>query len=163
LFPSLVLLPLCGSLWAPVCSVAKFMESRGNIEDALRIATDPDYKFELAVQLNKLDIAKVRGPYTQTSFTPMSATSAISCTFGISCTSEISCTFGISCTFWTSYNWDILYTWVSFGVCAGNRGGGAEREQVEAAWGPCALCRTGTSHFTRIARPQARSHSGLSL
>lgn len=48
-----------------VRSVAKFMESRGNVEDALRIATDPDYKFELAVQLGRLDIAKVRGPAVQ--------------------------------------------------------------------------------------------------
>lgn len=28
-------------------------------EDALNVATDPDYKFELAVQLGKLDVAKV--------------------------------------------------------------------------------------------------------
>lgn len=29
------------------------------IEDALEVATDPDYRFELAIQLGKLDIAKV--------------------------------------------------------------------------------------------------------
>lgn len=29
------------------------------IEDALEVATDPDYKFELAIQLGKLEIAKV--------------------------------------------------------------------------------------------------------
>lgn len=29
------------------------------LEDALNVATDPDYKFELAVQLGKLDVAKV--------------------------------------------------------------------------------------------------------
>lgn len=28
-------------------------------EDALEIATDPDYRFELAIQLGKLEIAKV--------------------------------------------------------------------------------------------------------
>ncbi|KAK3028321.1 hypothetical protein RJ639_037783 [Escallonia herrerae] len=39
-------------------SVARFLESRGMIEDALEVATDPDYRFELAIQLGKLDIAK---------------------------------------------------------------------------------------------------------
>jgi coatomer subunit beta' len=39
-------------------SVAHFLESRGMIEDALEVATDPDYRFELAIQLGKLDIAK---------------------------------------------------------------------------------------------------------
>lgn len=29
------------------------------IEDALEIATDPDYKFELAIQLGRLEIAQV--------------------------------------------------------------------------------------------------------
>lgn len=29
------------------------------IEDALEIATDPDYRFELAIQLGRLQIAKV--------------------------------------------------------------------------------------------------------
>jgi len=29
------------------------------IEDALEIATDPDYKFDLAIQLGRLEIAKV--------------------------------------------------------------------------------------------------------
>lgn len=42
-----------------VDSVAHFLESRGMIEDALEVATDPDYKFELAIQLGKLEIAKV--------------------------------------------------------------------------------------------------------
>lgn len=41
------------------CSVARFLESRGMIEDALEVATDPDYRFELAIQLGKLEIAKV--------------------------------------------------------------------------------------------------------
>ncbi len=36
------------------CSVARFLESRGMLEDALEIATDPDYKFDLAVQLGRL-------------------------------------------------------------------------------------------------------------
>ena len=40
-------------------SVARFLETRGMLEDALNVATDPDYKFELAVQLGKLDVAKV--------------------------------------------------------------------------------------------------------
>lgn len=31
------------------------------IEDALEVATDPDYRFELAIQLSKLTIAKVSG------------------------------------------------------------------------------------------------------
>ncbi|KAM7480429.1 hypothetical protein LguiA_028642 [Lonicera macranthoides] len=39
-------------------SVARFLESRGMIEDALEVATDPDYRFELAIQLGKLEIAK---------------------------------------------------------------------------------------------------------
>ena len=29
------------------------------IEDALKVATDPDYRFDLAIQLGKLDVAKV--------------------------------------------------------------------------------------------------------
>ncbi|CAH2053584.1 unnamed protein product, partial [Thlaspi arvense] len=39
-------------------NVAHFLESRGMIEDALEIATDPDYRFELAIQLGRLEIAK---------------------------------------------------------------------------------------------------------
>ncbi|XP_022714928.1 coatomer subunit beta'-2 isoform X1 [Durio zibethinus] len=39
-------------------SVARFLESRGMIDDALEVATDPDYRFELAIQLGKLEIAK---------------------------------------------------------------------------------------------------------
>lgn len=42
-----------------IYSVARFLESRGMIEDALEVATDPDYRFELAIQLGKLEIAKV--------------------------------------------------------------------------------------------------------
>lgn len=30
------------------------------IEEALEVATDADYRFELAIQLGKLEIAKVR-------------------------------------------------------------------------------------------------------
>jgi hypothetical protein len=30
------------------------------IEDALEVATDPDYRFELAIQLGRLEAAKVR-------------------------------------------------------------------------------------------------------
>lgn len=29
------------------------------LEDALEVATDPDYKFDLSVQLGRLDVAKV--------------------------------------------------------------------------------------------------------
>ncbi|XP_059457505.1 coatomer subunit beta'-2 isoform X2 [Corylus avellana] len=39
-------------------SVARFLESRGMIEDALEVATDPDYRFELAIQLGRLEVAK---------------------------------------------------------------------------------------------------------
>ncbi|PSR96848.1 Coatomer subunit beta, partial [Actinidia chinensis var. chinensis] len=39
-------------------SVARFLESRGMIEDALEVAIDPDYRFELAIQLGKLEVAK---------------------------------------------------------------------------------------------------------
>lgn len=40
-------------------SVAHFLESRGMVEEALEIATDPDYRFELAIQLGRLEIAQV--------------------------------------------------------------------------------------------------------
>jgi len=43
-----------------IASVARFLESRGMIEDALEVATDPDYRFELAIQLGRLEAAKVR-------------------------------------------------------------------------------------------------------
>ncbi|CAH8386008.1 unnamed protein product [Eruca vesicaria subsp. sativa] len=39
-------------------SVAHFLESRGMTEEALEIATDPDYRFELAIQLGRLEIAQ---------------------------------------------------------------------------------------------------------
>eukprot|EP00897_Mesotaenium_endlicherianum_P002794 jgi/Mesen1/2542/ME000161S01590 len=39
-------------------SVARFLETRGLPEDALEVATDPDYKFDLAVQLGRLQIAQ---------------------------------------------------------------------------------------------------------
>ncbi|KAG0457837.1 hypothetical protein HPP92_022994 [Vanilla planifolia] len=39
-------------------SVAHFLESRGMKEDALAVATDPNYKFDLAIQLGQLDVAK---------------------------------------------------------------------------------------------------------
>ncbi|KAJ8452033.1 hypothetical protein Cgig2_016614 [Carnegiea gigantea] len=39
-------------------SVARFLESRGMIVEALEVATDPDYRFELAIQLDRLEIAK---------------------------------------------------------------------------------------------------------
>lgn len=37
--------------------VARFLDNRGMPERALEIATDTDYRFELAVQLGHLDIA----------------------------------------------------------------------------------------------------------
>ena len=39
--------------------MAHFLESRGMPENALEVATDPNYRFDLAVQLERLDIAKV--------------------------------------------------------------------------------------------------------
>ncbi|KAG0612132.1 hypothetical protein M758_6G004300 [Ceratodon purpureus] len=39
-------------------SVAKFLESQGMVEDALAIATDLDYKFDLSIQLGRLETAK---------------------------------------------------------------------------------------------------------
>ncbi|XP_048337202.1 coatomer subunit beta'-2 [Ziziphus jujuba] len=39
-------------------SVARFLESRGMVEEALEVATDPDYRFELAIQLGILEVAK---------------------------------------------------------------------------------------------------------
>ncbi|KAK9060480.1 hypothetical protein SSX86_021184 [Deinandra increscens subsp. villosa] len=39
-------------------SVAHFLESRGMVEEAMEVATDPDYRFDLAIQLGKLEIAK---------------------------------------------------------------------------------------------------------
>ncbi|KAI3957373.1 hypothetical protein MKW98_003094 [Papaver atlanticum] len=39
-------------------SVAHFLESRGMLEDALEVATDPNYRFDLAIQLGRLYVAK---------------------------------------------------------------------------------------------------------
>lgn len=39
-------------------SVARFLETRGMLSEALEIAVDPDYKFDLAVQLGDLVTAK---------------------------------------------------------------------------------------------------------
>ncbi|KAL4457362.1 hypothetical protein ABPG75_012227 [Micractinium tetrahymenae] len=38
-------------------SIAKFLEAKGMPEQALEVATDPDYRFELAVSLGLLDLA----------------------------------------------------------------------------------------------------------
>lgn len=46
-----------------IASVARFLESRGMIEEALEVATDPDYRFELAMQLGRLEVAKVNFVY----------------------------------------------------------------------------------------------------
>ena len=40
--------------------MAHFLEARGMLEDALEVATDPDYRFDLAIQLGRLGTAKVR-------------------------------------------------------------------------------------------------------
>uniref|UniRef100_A0A0E0NBH6 COPA/B TPR domain-containing protein n=1 Tax=Oryza rufipogon TaxID=4529 RepID=A0A0E0NBH6_ORYRU len=37
-------------------SVARFLESRGMLEEALEIATDSNYRFDLAVQLGRLEL-----------------------------------------------------------------------------------------------------------
>jgi coatomer subunit beta' len=37
-------------------TIAKFLESQGFKEEALQVADDPDIKFDLALQLNKLDV-----------------------------------------------------------------------------------------------------------
>lgn len=42
-------------------SVARFLESRNMVAEALEVATDPDYRFELAIQLGRLEVAKVSG------------------------------------------------------------------------------------------------------
>jgi coatomer subunit beta' len=39
-------------------NVARFLESQGFKEEALQLSTDPDQRFDLAVQLAKLDVAK---------------------------------------------------------------------------------------------------------
>ncbi|CAI0422642.1 unnamed protein product [Linum tenue] len=39
-------------------NVARFLESRGMVEHALDVATDPDYRFELAIQLGRLEVAQ---------------------------------------------------------------------------------------------------------
>ncbi|EQC36489.1 hypothetical protein, variant 1 [Saprolegnia diclina VS20] len=39
-------------------AVARFLESQGFKEEALQLSTDPDQRFDLAVQLAKLDVAK---------------------------------------------------------------------------------------------------------
>lgn len=38
-------------------TVARFLESRDMVQEALDVATDPDYKFELALQLGDLTVA----------------------------------------------------------------------------------------------------------
>ncbi len=44
---------LCGAAGA-----ARFLEARQLPAEALQVAADPDYKFELAVQLGELSIAQ---------------------------------------------------------------------------------------------------------
>ena len=40
-----------------MCRVAKFLETRGLTEKALQVAQDADYRFELALQLDNVDVA----------------------------------------------------------------------------------------------------------
>jgi len=37
--------------------IARFLESQGLLEEALQVTTDPDHKFDLAIQLEKMDVA----------------------------------------------------------------------------------------------------------
>ncbi|KAL8140961.1 hypothetical protein V2J09_006982 [Rumex salicifolius] len=46
-------------------SAARFLESKGMLEDALNVATNPDYRFELAIQLGRLEIAKATTSETE--------------------------------------------------------------------------------------------------
>ncbi|KAG2452965.1 hypothetical protein HYH02_002302 [Chlamydomonas schloesseri] len=39
-------------------AVARFLEAKGMVSTALTVATDPDYRFDLAVQLGDLDVAQ---------------------------------------------------------------------------------------------------------
>ena len=39
------------------CAVARFLESQGFKEEALAVSSDPDHRFELAVDLRKMDVA----------------------------------------------------------------------------------------------------------
>eukprot|EP00976_Prorocentrum_cordatum_P102535 1193092-Prorocentrum_minimum.AAC.4 len=38
--------------------LARFLEARGLTKEALQVATEPDYKFELAIQLGELKVAQ---------------------------------------------------------------------------------------------------------
>lgn len=38
--------------------VARFLEAKGLVKEALDIATDPDFKFDLAIQLGDLETAQ---------------------------------------------------------------------------------------------------------
>jgi coatomer subunit beta' len=40
-----------------LCAVARFLELQGFKEEALAVSTDPDHRFELALDLRKMDIA----------------------------------------------------------------------------------------------------------
>ena len=46
-----------GAVQDQLNNVARFLEGRGLVEQALELATEPDYRFELAVQLGQLDTA----------------------------------------------------------------------------------------------------------
>ncbi|MEW5308232.1 MAG: hypothetical protein WDW38_000207 [Sanguina aurantia] len=39
-------------------SVARFLEAKGFVAEALEVATDPEYRFDLAIQLGNLDVAQ---------------------------------------------------------------------------------------------------------
>jgi len=73
--------------------VARFLESRGMIEDALEVATDPDYRFELAIQLGRLEAAKVRSIDSTFGWTPQLVMEAF---FSFSCFNLVFLIFVIS-------------------------------------------------------------------
>lgn len=50
-------LAICWRVQDQLNGVARFLDGRGMTEEALEIATDPDYRFELAVQLSRLETA----------------------------------------------------------------------------------------------------------
>lgn len=43
--------------------LSRFLEAQGLLEDALRVTTDPEHQFELAIQLNKLPVIFSSHPY----------------------------------------------------------------------------------------------------
>jgi hypothetical protein len=48
--------------------IARFLDTQGLKEEAVSLATDADYKFELALQLGKLELAFKIGTYANTTW-----------------------------------------------------------------------------------------------